>query len=125
MTVSQIINDFDDRHFNSFPAERKYRWVSELDLRIKAEIIDTHFPNDGERSLDGFTGYDPSRPDDVIIVPAAFGEMYEEYLCYRCDNANGEIERALNAGNNFNAIYDQYARWYHRTHKAKGPTVMR
>lgn len=164
MTVAQAINDFDERLIdNGFPAERKYRWVSELDLRIKAEIIDTHYPNDSERHAGGhrccdicfrhcrrhsvpeldiefehgehcpfdpaqeddFIGYDPSEPDAVLIVPAAFGEIYEAWLCYRAYDANGEVERAINAGNRFNEIYEEFARWYHRTHRAKGSTAIR
>jgi hypothetical protein len=93
------------------------RWLSQLDGKIKNDIIDTH--EGGEDIV--FNGYGADTPTDTkLLVPFPYDDMYRHWLEAQIDYVNGEYTRYNNSMTMFNAAYSEYEHYYNRTHKPKG-----
>jgi hypothetical protein len=117
MTIAQAIAKINTLKPNSYTEEDKIGWLSELDERIKAEIIDTHESSE-EVVFNGYTA-DTSVATD-LLVPAPYDEVYIQWMESKIDYWNGENKRYNNSISMFNATYSDYARHYNRTHMPKG-----
>lgn len=111
MTLSKAISTIDELKPNTYTHEQKTSWLSELDARIKAEIIDTH---EGGESVH-FAGYDSENDTETeLLVPSPFTEVYIYWLEAKIDYANTEIGRYNNSISNFNTTYNTFANYYNR-----------
>lgn len=113
MTINDVISRTDNLKPNSFQPDEKVRWLSDLDGRIKTEIIDTH---EGADKVT-FTGYDDTTDIGTeLLVPAPYDEIYVRYLEMQIDLTNGELARYENSCDLFNSAYSAFERYYNRTH---------
>lgn len=116
MTIAEVIAGVDKLKPNCFDTVDKIRWLSELDGRIKSEIIDTHEGSDES----GFIGYgedaDISTP---LLVSFPYDDIYIRYLEMQIDYSNGETAKYTNSSTLFNEAYSAYMRYYNRTHMPK------
>lgn len=110
MTLSKAISRIDELKPNTYTHEQKIEWLSELDARIKAEIIDTH---EGGENVP-FDGYDENDTETELLVPSPFTEVYIYWLEAKIDYANSEIGRYNNSIANFNTSFNSYANYYNR-----------
>lgn len=110
MTLSKAISRIDELKPNTYAHEQKIEWLSELDARIKAEIIDTH---EGGENVP-FDGYDENDTETELLVPSPFTEVYIYWLEAKIDYANSEIGRYNNSIANFNTSFNSYANYYNR-----------
>lgn len=110
MTLSKAISRIDEMKPNTYTNEQKIEWLSELDARIKAEIIDTH---EGGENVH-FDGYDENDTETELLVPSPFTEVYIYWLEAKIDYANSEIGRYNNSIANFNTSFNSYANYYNR-----------
>lgn len=116
MTIIDAINEIDALKPNTIPQPDKIRWLSQLDGRIKTEIIDTH--EDGDKVE--FKGYDDKTSEDtVLLVPAPYDVIYIHFLDAQIDYTNGETKRYNNSSALYNNAYRDYDRHYNRTHLPK------
>lgn len=117
MTIAQAIAKINSLKPNSYSDEEKIGWLSELDKRIKEEIIDTH---EGSEKVvfDGYTA-DTSVATN-LLVPAPHDDLYIYWMESKIDYWNGETNRFNNSVSMFNATYSEYARHYNRTNMPKG-----
>lgn len=116
MTIIDAINQIDALKPNTVSQSEKIRLLSQLDGRIKNEIIDTH--NGGE-TVD-FNGYDDSTPEiTILLVPAPYDVLYIRYLDAQIDYLNGEIKRYNNSSTLYNLAFRDYSNYYTRTHLPK------
>lgn len=114
MKIIEAINIVDKLKPNGYTREEKIRWLSDLDERIKAEIIDTH---EGHEEV-SFTGYtDATDINTELLVPAPYDEVYISWLESRIDYTNAEIARYNNSIVNFNVLYADFANYYNRKHR--------
>ena len=113
MTIAEVISKVDALKPNTYTPEDKVAWLSNLDTRVKSQIIDAHEQNDPIY----FYGYD-SLLDQVteLLVPAPYDEMYLRWLEAQIDYHNGEDDRYNNAIILFNNAYEGYKKHYTRTH---------
>ena len=117
LTILQAISWIDAIKVNAYKKSSKVYWLSQLDGRIKKEIIDTH---DGAENTE-FAGYGDDTPTDtVLLVPAPYDEMYQKWLESCIDYANGEYGKYNNSITVFNNAYAAYERYYNRTHMPHG-----
>ena len=119
MTIIEKITEVDVLHPNGFDQNNKIAWLSNLDGRIKEEIIDTHEGGDGVI----FKGYTPDDTNTELIVPAPYDELYRYWLEAQIDYANGEYTKYNNSMAMFNTAYSAYERYYNRTHMPKGKSI--
>lgn len=120
MTIIELITDVDAMKPNGHDQAYKVQWLSQLDGRIKQEIIDTH--EGGEAGT--FEGYNTETPlDTVLLVPAPYDDVYRYWLEAQIDYANGEYTKYNNSMSMFNNVYSAYERHYNRTHMPIGKSI--
>ena len=77
MTIMEAIHRIDSVKPNRYSQQEKVQWLSILDGRVKAEIIDTH--EDGDTS--NFKGYtEKTDLDTALLVPAPYDDVYLFWL---------------------------------------------
>lgn len=117
MTIMEAINRIDAVKPNSYPQGEKIRWLNTLDSMVKSKVIDTH---EGAEAVK-FEGYtEDTNPSTNLLVPAPYDEMYLFWLESKIDYWNGETGRYNNSISMFNASFEEYEKYYNRTHMPKG-----
>lgn len=113
MTIDEAISKVDALKPNTHKKEAKIGWLSNLDTRVKSQIIDAHVHNDPIY----FYGYDDETdPDTELLVQAPYDEMYLRWLEAMIDYHNSDDDRYNNAIILFNNAYEGYKKHYTRTH---------
>ena len=113
MTIAEVISKVDALKPNTYAKEDKVEWLSNLDARVKTQIIDAHESCDCFR----FYGYDNELDHETeLLVPAPYDEMYLRWVEAMIDYHNGEDDRYNNAIILFNNAYEGYKKHYTRTH---------
>ncbi|MBR2311322.1 MAG: hypothetical protein IKA47_12465 [Oscillospiraceae bacterium] len=117
MTIQEAIDQVDRHLVNTYDKKDKIRWLSQLDRRVKEEIIDTH--TGGEAVA--FNGYDENTAGGtVLLIPDAFCEIYQRYLEAQIHYANQEEDRCNNASDAFETKWAAFRNWYNRQHMPLG-----
>lgn len=115
MTIREAIGRVDGLKYNTYTDAEKAAWLSELDGRVKALILDTCQGPEVD-----FPGYDQDTdPDRVLLAAAPFEELYLRWLEARVDYANGEYDKYNNSMAMFQAVWEAYRNHYIRTHMPK------
>ena len=113
MTIAEVISKVDTLKPNTYSTDEKVGWLSNLDSRVKSQIIDAHEHNESIC----FYGYDSQIDMETdLLVPAPYDEMYLRWLEAMIDYHNSEDERYNNAIMLFNNAYEGYKKHYTRTH---------
>lgn len=113
MTIAEAISKVDFLKPNTYATEDKVGWLSNLDARVKTQIIDAH---EGWQNID-FHSYDSVADQETkLLVPAPYDEMYIRWLEAQIDYHNSEDDRYNNAIILFNNAYEGYKRHYTRTY---------
>lgn len=116
MTIFEAISFADAARHNIMPQSEKIRALSELDGIIKLEIIDTHEGGEGVC----FKGYTDETPlDTALLVPEPWSGLYIRWLEAKIDYQSEEYDKYNNSVAAYNAAYEEFAKWYHRTHMPK------
>lgn len=117
MKIREALAAIDEARPNKFTEQEKVAWLSQLDGRVKLEIIDTH--EDDEKVI--FDGYDESTDIETeLLIPEPFSDIYLRHMEAQMDYLNGEIARYNNSVGMFNAQWKAYRNWYNRMHAPKG-----
>lgn len=117
---------------NAFTLEQKLMWVNELEGKIQTLIhgIDpsqtaSSEPEEDEEAVvpadmdeaKAFVQY--ALPDDeetALIALPPYDGLYWKHLCAMIDYANGEYDKYAASQAVANKAYQDYAKWYIRTH---------
>ena len=114
MTIAEVISKVDALLPNTYTLEDKVDWLSNLDSRVKTQIIDTH----KHKEHIFFYGYDSINDQETeLLVHAPYDEMYLRWLEAQIHYHNSEDDRYNNAIILFNNAYEAYKNHYIRTHK--------
>lgn len=113
MLIRECIETVDALKPNTYQKEDKVRWLSNLDGRIVEEVIKKHVMDEPIE----FQPYDVENLETELLVKFPHDELYEAYLKMKIDEENGETARYNNSAAMFNALYEEFAKAYHRTHK--------
>ena len=117
MTIIEMITDVDAMKPNGYEQIYKIQWLSQLDSRIKQDIIDTHEGGEGV----SFSEYNAETPlDTKLLAQSPYDEVYRYWLEAQIDYANGEYTKYNNSMAMFNTAYSAFERYYNRTHMPKG-----
>jgi hypothetical protein len=117
MTIMEAINRIDAIKPNSYSLPEKIKWLSTLDGIIKTNIIDTH---EGAEAVvfDGYT--EETNLTTKLLAPAPYDEIYLFWLESKIDYWNGETGRYNNSISMYNTAYNEFDKYYNRTHMPKG-----
>ena len=110
MTIAEAISKVNALKPNTYDDDQKIEWLSNLDARVKSQIIDTH--ECCEPIF--FYGYDST--DAELLVHPPYDEMYLRWLEAMIDYHNSDDDRYNNAIILFNNAYEGYKKHYTRTH---------
>lgn len=111
MTIAEAINKIDSIKPNNYSLPEKISWLSNLDGKIKIDIIDTH---EGHEKV-SFSGYNEDvNMETVLLVPAPFDNIYLRWLEAQIDYANSEYTKYNNSITMYNTEYDEFAKYYTR-----------
>lgn len=108
MTVSEAIARVDLIRPNVTPEAEKLRLLSELDGKIKIEIIDTH---EGGENIT-FAPYTDADGERSLLVPAPHDGIYLHYLSMHIAYAQRESKAYNAASVLFNTALADYKRYY-------------
>lgn len=132
MTITEAIDRADSLKPNQYTPEMKRMWLSELDAMIYNDLMLRHEDNPLENSIieeteDGEVVYKtpemlkPYENESVeLLAPFPYDAIYPAYIRVKIDEYNEETARYANSATMFNSLYDNYAKWYNRTHMPKG-----
>ena len=116
MTIIEAINKIDQLKPNHYTQLDKIKWLSDLDGRIKTEIIDTH--ESGNDVV--FSGYNELTPHDTkLIASGQYEDLYIKWLEANIDYTNGEYQSYNNSVTAFNTLYASFERYYNRQNMPK------
>lgn len=114
MTIGEAVKQCSRMKPSQYGKEDMIRWLSQLDGQIYTEILRTH---EGAPALP-FQGYDDQTPEDTVLLAVyPYDRLYSYYLGAMVDYANAEYARYNNGMLQFNQAFQEYARWYNRTHR--------
>ena len=116
MTIIEAIAIIDSVKPNGYSQSDKIRWLSKLDGKVKEEIIDAH--EGGENKP--FSGYnDNTDLETKLLIDETYTDIYRYWLEAQIDYANAEYGKYNNSITTYNAVYDSYAKAYHRKNMPK------
>lgn len=111
MKVKDAIAYADDVKPNAFGDEVKFRWLTELDGRIAADVFLMAKPE-----LDRLRYVCPDDGEDELLADSPHDGIYPVYLSAMIDFHNGEYEKYQNTMTIFNEMYGNFVRWYARVY---------
>ncbi|MBE6693385.1 MAG: M20 family metallopeptidase [Ruminococcaceae bacterium] len=112
MTVSEAIARVDTLKPNDISLDEKLRWLSELDGRIKLEVIDTH---EGGGEV-GFRPYTQDNTDAVLLVPFPHDDIYIHWLSMQISYVQGELKKYNAAAALYNSALSGFKQYYNSVH---------
>ena len=116
MKIIEAINRIDSLKHNTYTEPEKVEWLSEVDLEVKKNIIDTH-----EGDEVSFTGYDDGTDlQTELLIPAPYDKAYLLWMEAQIHYYNGEYDKYNNAMDMFYEAYNSFKNYYNRTHMPKG-----
>lgn len=133
MTIATAISETDALKPNQYTNSQKVKWLSQIDLQIKLEIINAHegYETIPDLGLDEageqipFTGYtDATVTTTELLVPDPYSVIYIRWLCAQIDFYNNEITRFNNTVMMYNTALQEYSAWYNRTHMPLQPNTI-
>ena len=117
MKIIEAINRIDALNHNTYSETEKVQWLSRVDWMVKKHVIDTH---EGAEEVT-FTGYDDMTDlKTELLVPAPHDELYLRWVEAQIHYHNGEYGKYNNAIDMFNTAYEDYKKYYNRTHMPNG-----
>lgn len=116
MTIEKAINMLDTVKPNAYSTEEKIAWLSEIDGRIKTEIIDTH--EGGESIVYEAYSSDTSLDTELVVKPP-YDDIYVLWLMLKIEFYDNETQRYNNTKTMFNARYADFQNFYNRTQMPK------
>ena len=113
MTIIEVIGIVDTLKPNNYTELDKIGWLSELEGRIKTEIIDTH--EGSENTV--FNGYDQNTNTETkLLISEPHDDIYIKWLEAKIDYNNAEYTKYNNSATAFNNAYSAFERYYNRHH---------
>ena len=108
MTLAKAVENFDFERANSVSIERKIAWISQLDYKISAELLEPR----GAESFKGYT--EMTSLETELKAPDEYGEIYSLYMNMKLDYMNGEIARFNNSTLLFNRMFKELSDFINR-----------
>lgn len=113
LKIIEAINRIDSLKPNGYSQLEKILWLSQLDAKVKSEIIDCH---EGWEDVE-FSGYDENTDTETeLLIKSPHDDIYLYWLEAKIDYTNGEFSKYNNSISMYNAVISDYTKYYNRTH---------
>lgn len=111
MTIAQVTGKLTALKPHAYSAAEVVDWLSKIEGRVYAEIIQTHENPD----LIVFAGYTTSTVDTTeLIAPTPYDELYLYYLMMQVDLHNMELVKYNNSVAVFAKAWNAFAAFWNR-----------
>ena len=137
MTVNKAIEIIDGLRPNAYGEEDKFRWINELDGKVKRLVFQWNEKYIQELEIQHKSGkiteekynelIDETKPyaypddmDKELLIPPPFDDVYVLYLESMIDYYNREYGNYNNSATMFETRFSEYKKAYIREHRAKG-----
>ena len=121
MTATEAIAALDAlRPGNPYSAGQKRAWLAALDGRIWLEVM--------QKSPDELPAYPApaeGETETALLVPAPYDLLYPACLAAQVDLADMEWEAYSVSARAYNALFEDYAKYWLRTHRPAGGAAVR
>ena len=113
MTVSEVLENYNEENQNDISEKLKKLWISELDKKIAGEL------NQNREGLK--SDFYSIEKDELFILnaPTEYDEIYSVYLKMKTDYYLGETERYNNSVKIYNNLYFEMGNFISRNYKIK------
>lgn len=109
MTAAEIIEIVDKAEPNMIDAEKKLRWLNDLDHKTAADLCPAGQAKE-------FPGYSKDDIDRELFIPEPYAlNCYEPYLRSKIAADYMEINKYNQLAAMFNAAYQEFLNWHNRT----------
>ena len=110
MTIKDLIDYVGEIRPNSYGNQTKMVWINEIEGAVQTEIMGI-YPAD-------LMSYDANTDlDTELLVKAPHAKLYAWYVVAMMDLVSMGDAAYENSYRIFNKFWDEYARWYLRTHR--------
>ncbi|MBO5842095.1 MAG: hypothetical protein J6R46_03765 [Clostridia bacterium] len=110
MTIKELIDYVGEIRPNSYGNQTKMVWINEIEGAVQTEIMGI-YPAD-------LMSYDANTDlDTELLVKAPHAKLYAWYVVAMMDLVSMGDAAYENSYRIFNKFWDEYARWYLRTHR--------
>lgn len=110
MTIKELIDYVGEIRPNSYGNQTKMVWINEIEGAVQTEIMGI-YPAD-------LMSYDAQTDlDTELLVKAPHAKLYAWYVVAMMDLVSMGDAAYENSYRIFNKFWDEYARWYLRTHR--------
>lgn len=119
MTVSEVLENYNEENQNDISEKLKKLWISELDKKIAGEL------NQNREGLN--SDFYSIEKDELFILnaPTEYDEIYSVYLKMKTDYYLGETERYNNSAKIYNNLYFEMGNFISRSFKKKNNTSLK
>lgn len=119
MTVQEAIRWMDEKKHNVYSREDKLAWLFRLETTA-AEFMGRYADCGCVHTVSCPEDF---QPDDELLIPAPFDDLYLYHLEAQMDYCAQEYTRYNNASAMFRAQWDAFTAWYNRTHTYRGESL--
>ena len=119
MTVSEVLENYNEENQNDISEKLKKLCISELDKKIAGEL------NQNREGLK--SDFYSIEKDELFILnaPTEYDEIYSVYLKMKTDYYLGETERYNNSAKIYNNLYFEMGNFISRSFKKKNNTSLK
>ncbi|MBR3789539.1 MAG: hypothetical protein IKJ86_06075 [Clostridia bacterium] len=119
MTVSEVLENYNEENQNDISEKLKKLWISELDKKIAGEL------NQNREGLK--SDFYSIEKDELFILnaPTEYDEIYLVYLKMKTDYYLGETERYNNSAKIYNNLYFEMGNFISRSFKKRNNTSLK
>lgn len=121
MTAGQAIEMADAmRPNNSFDVQLKQLWLRQVDAALRKSILDRAECGDNFDAVGADVWFEEGlEAETELLAPAAFENLYPNWLCAQIDFALGEANRAANEMQLYSDSVQEFGAWMRRRYPPK------
>ena len=111
MTIKELIDHVREVRPNSYGDQTLYVWINEIEGAVQTEVLGL--------SPDKLIKYTTeTSPDTKLLADDPHAKLYTWYLIAMLDLVTMGSKAYENSYRIFNTFWNDYARWYLRTHRS-------
>ena len=118
MTVQEVLTEVDELKPHQYEDSLLIGWLNNLEQRIYTHILSRYVY---EEELEDYVPLTENDPERELCIKEMYTDIYKFYLFAMIDFYNNETARYQNSYAMYNVMYEEFANYWNRTHKHKGP----
>lgn len=118
MTVQEVLTEVEELKPHQYDDSLLIRWLNDVEQRIYTQILSNYVY---EEELEPYVPLTENDVERELCIKEMYTDVYKLYLFAMIDFYNNETARYQNSYVMYNMTYQDFANYWNRTHKHKGP----